>query len=357
MVIQRQEAGVLQRRPPGTISNTPTSTATPRNNNIIMSAAAPKQNSPWPSQEQTPANGNVGAIVKGGWAGLTNSALSNISVAENIPQSIGSLPIVGGAKNVAAFEQYRNFLRVSEQANPLVNSLQSSGSLPSNFVTKSTAMGNGWAPGKALENSMPGHQIGGDTFLNNGSNGSPLLPDNGVRTWKEADVGLTGTMSRAKQPGNRLLYSDDGHMYLSTDHYKSYDNIGNYLDGGNPVTGGASSVSSTLGKIGKVADVGGKAMGVFGAAMDGYELYSSYQADGGKIGENTVTSAGGITGSWAGAALGAKGGALGGAAVGTAICPIIGTAIGGFLGGLAGGILGGLGGRWAGEEIAGALYD
>lgn len=101
----------------------------------------------------------------------------------------------------------------------------------------------------------------------------------------------------------------------------------------------------------------GKALGILGTAMDVKELYDSYQEDGGKIGENTVTSAGGIAGGWAGAAVGAKGGAMGGAALGTLICPGIGTAIGGFIGGLAGGIFGGLGGRWAGEKLAGAAYD
>lgn len=109
--------------------------------------------------------------------------------------------------------------------------------------------------------------------------------------------------------------------------------------------------------VAKVAKGAGKALGVAGAAMDVKELYDSYQEDGGKIGENTVTSAGGIAGGWGGAALGAKGGAMGGAALGTLICPGIGTAIGGFVGGLAGGILGGLGGRWAGEKVADAAYD
>lgn len=114
-----------------------------------------------------------------------------------------------------------------------------------------------------------------------------------------------------------------------------------------------SGATSTLGKAAKY---GGKALGVVGTVMDAKELYDSYQADGGKIGENTVTSAGGIAGSWGGAAAGAKLGAMGGAALGSVI-PFVGTAVGGVVGGLLGGIIGGIGGNWFGKKAANTAYN
>ncbi len=35
-------------------------------------------------------------------------------------------------------------------------------------------------------------------------------------------------MKRSKQPGTRLLYSDDGLLYVTTDHYKTVDYVGTY---------------------------------------------------------------------------------------------------------------------------------
>ena len=60
-------------------------------------------------------------------------------------------------------EQYR----VSELANKVVDSLQSIGKLPSNYITKDQASVLGWKSGKALSNYAPNKAIGGDLFENN----------------------------------------------------------------------------------------------------------------------------------------------------------------------------------------------
>jgi ribonuclease len=80
----------------------------------------------------------------------------------------------------------------------------------------------GWRPGKALDNYVPGGQLGGDVFQNS----TGILPSAPGRIWYEADVGLTGAMSRANQPGTRLLYSNDGKMYITTDHYNTVHPFG-----------------------------------------------------------------------------------------------------------------------------------
>jgi hypothetical protein len=128
-------------------------------------------------------------------------------------------------KNVGLYEKYKDVLRTTEKAKPLVDSLKETGKLPDNFISKEAAELAGWKPGKAIENYAPGSQLGGDVFKNN----PPILPESPGRIWYEADVGLSGSMSRAKQPGTRLVYSNDGLMYVTTDHYETVHLIGNYL--------------------------------------------------------------------------------------------------------------------------------
>ncbi|UVS82253.1 polymorphic toxin-type HINT domain-containing protein [Actinokineospora sp. UTMC 2448] len=120
--------------------------------------------------------------------------------------------------------QFAEQLRTAEIANPVVDSLRQTGALPSNYVTKDQAKAAGWKPGKALNNHVPGGQIGGDVFENSDSQ----LPDVAGRVWYEADIGLTGGMSRAKQPGTRLTYSNDGLAYVTHDHYKTYYRLPNW---------------------------------------------------------------------------------------------------------------------------------
>lgn len=68
--------------------------------------------------------------------------------------------------------------------------------------------------------------MGGDVF----NNVPPVngLPQTATRTWQEVDIGLSNTMSRSNQPGTRLLYSNDGLLYITTDHYKTVTPIGTW---------------------------------------------------------------------------------------------------------------------------------
>jgi hypothetical protein len=130
------------------------------------------------------------------------------------------------AHNAANFAKHNELLSTIELANPLVENLRGSGQLPSNYVTKAQAVQQGWEPGKALGNSIPGGQLGGDVFQNS----TNVLPSAQGRIWYEADVGLDSTISRAKQPGTRLLYSNDGLLYVTPDHYESVHLIGRWKD-------------------------------------------------------------------------------------------------------------------------------
>jgi hypothetical protein len=170
---------------------------------------------------------------------LTSRRPSGVSPIGNVGGSASTRPIFPGdpdfvgplwpnpAHNAAAFERYQNLLTTTEAANPLVDSLNSTRSLPANYVTGAEARLAGWKPGKALNNSVPGGQMGGDVF----NNTTGVLPSAPGRTWYEADVGLNSSMSRANQPGTRLLYSDDGFLYVTFDHYDTVHPIGTWNSG------------------------------------------------------------------------------------------------------------------------------
>ncbi|MFZ4833469.1 DUF6862 domain-containing protein [Rouxiella sp. Mn2063] len=128
------------------------------------------------------------------------------------------------AHNAANYAGLKMDLKTTQAANEVVDSLRNTGKLPQNYVDKTQAMANGWKPGKALNNTPKNGQIGGDIFENSNN----ILPSMPGRTWREADVGLDNTMSRSNQAGTRLLYSDDGLLYITTDHYKSATSIGTW---------------------------------------------------------------------------------------------------------------------------------
>jgi len=61
---------------------------------------------------------------------------------------------------------------------------------------------------------LPGRAIGGDRF----SNRERRLPMQAGRQWYEADVNY----NCGHRDADRLLYSSDGLIFLTTDHYRSF---------------------------------------------------------------------------------------------------------------------------------------
>ncbi|RST24181.1 hypothetical protein EF908_06740 [Streptomyces sp. WAC04770] len=170
--------------------------------------------------------------VKGIQQAITGVDLTTGKPLSGLDRAMGAVIILRtmkgtykGADSLYNASRLSEVLSVTQKANPLVESLRTTGKLPANYVTKSQAGQKGWEPGKALGNHVPGGQIGGDIFRDPASIN---LPTKAGRTWYEADVGLTNTMKRSKQPGTRLLYSDDGLMYVTTDHYKTVHFVGTY---------------------------------------------------------------------------------------------------------------------------------
>ena len=89
------------------------------------------------------------------------------------------------------------------------------GKLPGNFITKDDARDLGWEGG-GLEDYAPGMCIGGDRF----GNYEGLLPDAPGRKWTECDIDTLGRDSRGAK---RIVFSNDGLIYYTEDHYESFE--------------------------------------------------------------------------------------------------------------------------------------
>ena len=89
------------------------------------------------------------------------------------------------------------------------------GKLPDNFITKKEAQNLGWDSSyNYVGDVAPGKSIGGDRF----GNYEGLLPSKKGRTWYEADCYYEGK----KRNAHRILYSNDGLVYYTDDHYESF---------------------------------------------------------------------------------------------------------------------------------------
>lgn len=86
--------------------------------------------------------------------------------------------------------------------------------LPQNFITKKDARALGWNGG-GLDDYADGKCIGGDRF----GNYEGLLPDAPGREYHECDIDTLHAVSRGAK---RIVYSNDGLIYYTQDHYESF---------------------------------------------------------------------------------------------------------------------------------------
>lgn len=90
------------------------------------------------------------------------------------------------------------------------------GHLPDNFITKKEAKALGWVSSEGnLAEAAPGKSIGGDYFGNFEGN----LPEKEGREYHECDIDSSGGYRGAK----RLVYSNDGLIYYTEDHYETFE--------------------------------------------------------------------------------------------------------------------------------------
>lgn len=88
------------------------------------------------------------------------------------------------------------------------------GHLPENFITKKEANALGWNGG-GLDSYAYGMCIGGDRF----GNYEGLLPNKNGRRYFECDI---DTLHARGRGAKRIIYSNDGLIYYTSDHYESF---------------------------------------------------------------------------------------------------------------------------------------
>ncbi|MBQ2479345.1 MAG: ribonuclease [Erysipelotrichales bacterium] len=99
--------------------------------------------------------------------------------------------------------------------------LHTYGKLPSNFITKNQAEKLGWTGG-GLDKYAPDKCIGGGRF----GNYEGRLPK-GV-TYYECDI---DTLHKKSRGSKRLVYTKDGTIYYTGDHYETFELL---YEGGKP---------------------------------------------------------------------------------------------------------------------------
>ncbi len=90
------------------------------------------------------------------------------------------------------------------------------GRLPDNYVTKREAQDLGWSGGSVEPYAGEGAAIGGSRF----GNYEGLLPEAEGRTYTECDIDTAGSSSRGAK---RIVFSNDGLIYYTEDHYESFE--------------------------------------------------------------------------------------------------------------------------------------
>lgn len=92
------------------------------------------------------------------------------------------------------------------------------GILPNYYVSKEFAENHGWVNWKGnLDEVLPGKMIGGNIYKNI----DHKLPDFPGRVWYEADINY----EYGYRNNSRILYSNDGLIFVSYDHYKTFYEI------------------------------------------------------------------------------------------------------------------------------------
>ena len=125
--------------------------------------------------------------------------------------TVSDLPDDGDDSGAEAIDEDGSFTSKEEVA----LYIHTYGRLPGNFISKKEAQALGWSGG-SLEPYAPGKCIGGSRF----GNYEGLLPEKEGRTYTECDIDTLGAESRGAK---RIVFSNDGLIYYTGDHYESFE--------------------------------------------------------------------------------------------------------------------------------------
>lgn len=112
-------------------------------------------------------------------------------------------------------EENRQSLKKLTSESVVIPFVKAHRKLPDYYITKDEAIKRGWRSSKTdLCKVARGKAIGGDVF----DNTEYKLPSCSGRVWYTADLNYSCGYRNA----HRLLYSNDGLIYISYNHYKTF---------------------------------------------------------------------------------------------------------------------------------------
>ncbi|MDW7658293.1 MAG: ribonuclease domain-containing protein [Bacillota bacterium] len=139
----------------------------------------------------------------------TMSIPNTTTTAENVPTPAVTL------EETVEIPDINGYYTSPEDVAAYLNAYQQ---LPLNYISKSEAAKLGWDASRGnLWDVTDRMSIGGDRF----GNREGLLPDVDGRIWYECDVNYDGGYRGAE----RLVYSSDGLIYYTDDHYQSFQRL------------------------------------------------------------------------------------------------------------------------------------
>lgn len=141
----------------------------------------------------------------------TNEQTTAETTAETTAQTTAITTVETTAKTIDKQGSYTSPEDVAEY-------IHTFGTLPGNFITKDEAKALGWdSKAGNLWDVAPGKSIGGDRF----GNYEGLLPSAEGRKYTECDVNYSGGYRGAE----RIIFSDDGLIYYTADHYETFEQL------------------------------------------------------------------------------------------------------------------------------------
>lgn len=146
------------------------------------------------------------------------------------PDEVSSVSLSSAAETVSQTGPSEEELSVTEDGeytdkDHVALYIHEFGHLPSNFVTKNKAMDAGWdSRAGNLNTVLPGKSIGGSRF----GNYEGLLPEKNGRKYYECDIDFNPdgqTSEPAYRNEKRIIYSNDGLVFYTEDHYKTFEQL------------------------------------------------------------------------------------------------------------------------------------
>lgn len=109
-------------------------------------------------------------------------------------------------------------IQIEDSKEAVAAYIHANGCLPDFYMTKDEAeAAYGWEGGP-LDELAPGMAIGGDPF----GNYENSLPATQGRSYWECDIDTIGADDRGTK---RIVYSNDGLVYYTEDHYESFERL------------------------------------------------------------------------------------------------------------------------------------